>query len=289
MKFIRKKRERRAAALIALTLEKKGDCGDCLTAEEMASLVQGNCSALEKERGWAHLSACSRCYEQWYFLKSGEKRPEKEGVLISLSRRKNLALAGSALAVAASVAVFLNVIHDPLPGQLAEKAETSFAPVESDGMVDKASSREDSEMVLEITGKAGDRLPTVKQMRRKTAAVLEGKGKISKLTLQSKTKIAGFTEPEAAAGFGKPDPVEKWLGKVEKGCLSKRRGEDFWAEIIRSGEHLLPETADKVDLHGSEIKAMAILQMVPRLYDSDSITKQCDLIIARLAEEGNNR
>ena len=299
LKLIRKKRERRAAALIALALEKEAGCGNCLTDEEMAALVEGNCAAAEKERIWSHLSACSRCYEQWYSLKSEENRPEKKGALISLGRRKNLMLAGSALAAAASVALFLNIFHDPLPGQLAEKPapspqmaeedEISFSSVENDGMADRISSREESEIVLETTVKKRERPAVVKQMRRKNVAVLKRKEKNSKLTLQSKTEVAGIAELEPAAGFGKSDPVEKWLEKVEEGCLSKSREEGFWAEIVSSGEHLLPETMDKADLQGSEVKALAILQLVPRRYDFDSIRKQCELIVARLAEEGNNR
>ena len=144
VKFIRKKQERKAAALIALALHKEGEKGDCLTDEEMASLVEGSCSAAEKESCWIHLSGCRQCYEQWYFLKSGEERYKKEGLLVHLMRGKNLALAGSALAVAASVAVVLNIFHDPLTGglvekpavslEMAEEADVSFPP-EADGGV----------------------------------------------------------------------------------------------------------------------------------------------------------
>ena len=56
-----------------------------------------------------------------------------------------------------------------------------------------------------------------------------------------------------------------------------------------SGEHLLPETADNAVLGQQERKVMVILRIIPRLYDPDSVVKQCDLIVVKLAEEGNNR
>jgi len=49
-KFDKKKKERRAAALVALAAEKKSGIGHCLTAEEMAALVDGNSSVQEGEQ-----------------------------------------------------------------------------------------------------------------------------------------------------------------------------------------------------------------------------------------------
>jgi len=76
------------------------------------------------------------------------------------------------------------------------------------------------------------------------------------------------------------EPVQRWLEKVREGCLNKNSGEEFWSEIIRRGEQLLQE---------KEPRAMAILQMMPRLYDVDTVTKQCEQILVKLAEDRNSK
>jgi len=300
LKFIKKKRERKAAALIALAMEKEGGAGGCLTDEEMASLVEGSCSTEDKERGWLHLSDCAQCYERWYVLKSGKEPSKKEGMLIYLRRRKNLALAGSVLAVAASVAVILNIIHDPLPGklvekpvlsvQMAEEAETSFLQaVEGGGMADQTDSLQESELVPEATERER-RIRQEAKLKRRQAATALGINEVhSRTTLASETKVAGISKAEQATGSGKGDSFELWLEKVQQGCLEKRQEKDFWLEIARSGEHLQAGTTEKGAIEKEAMAAMAVLKMVPDRYDPDTITKQCGLIVAKLAEDGNNR
>jgi hypothetical protein len=311
VKFIRKKQERKAAALIALALHKEGEKGDCLTDEEMASLVEESCSAAEKESCWIHLSGCRQCYEQWYFLKSGGQHYKKEGLLVYLMRGKNLALAGSALAVAASVAVVLNIFHDPLTGglvekpvaslQMAEEADVSFLP-EVDGGVaadENVLQRETVPAPVAAAGREKNDQLESKIQPEKSITVSGAEKEILRDIQASGGRLCGFQEPEAkitvksrrapvAAASG-DDPFAQWLESVRQGCLQKRTEEDFWADITRSGERLLPETADNADLGREERKVMVILQMVPRRYDPDSVVKQCDLIVVKLAEEGNNR
>ena len=91
----------------------------------MALLVDGNCSVQEKERGWAHLSDCQECYDQWYVLKMEEREGRKEGGIVHLMRPKTFAVVGSTLAVAASIAVFLNIPQAPFPDHLAEDSVQS--------------------------------------------------------------------------------------------------------------------------------------------------------------------
>lgn len=294
LNFTKNKRERKAAALIALAAEKKNGVSSCLADEEMAQLVEGRCSAGEKDRAWVHLSDCRQCYEQWYSLKTQKGFPLKKGVIVNLMQRKPLALIGSGLAVAVSVAVFLNLPHDPLPGrlaeepkpslQMAEEAENSFAAgVDAEVVGDEAVSREGSGAAYEriAVEQKHDQVTTKKNRLEKTATILRSAEKSSGATVMSESRMAAAPE--------KLNPLEKWLEKVREGCRKKRTEEDFWSEIARTGEQLFQKTVVKTQLQEKEVKANEILQLIPRLYDVDSVSKQCELIFAKLAEDGNNK
>ena len=293
LNLTKKKRERKVAALIALAAEKKGDVGSCLTDEEMALLVEGRCSAGEKDRAWAHLSDCRQCYEQWYSLKTQEGFPLKKGVIVHLMQRKTLALIGSGLAVAVSVAVFLNLPHDPLPGHLAEEPRPSLQMAEEadisftqslDGEVadDKVVSREESGGAFErmVVEQKNDLAETAKK-REKTV--------ITPAPLEKRLRTTSLAGVKMAAAPEKPNLLEQWVEKVREGCRKKRTEEDFWSEIVRTGEQLFQEIEVEARVQEKEANAVAILQLIPRLYDVDSVTKQCELIFAELAEDGNNR
>ena len=60
-----------------------------------------------------HLSCCEKCYKEWLNLKKTADRKANEGRVVRLSRIKKYSFIGSALAVAVSVAVFLNISHLP--------------------------------------------------------------------------------------------------------------------------------------------------------------------------------
>lgn len=292
LNITKKKRERKAAALIALAAEKKSDVSGCLTDEEMALLVEGKCSAGEKDRAWAHLSDCRQCYEQWYSLKT-QGGALKKGVIVHLMQRKTLALIGSGLAVAVSVAVFLNLPHEPLPGrlaeepkpslQVAEETEISFTQsVDVEVANDKAVSREESGGAFErIVVEQKNDLAEMTKKREKTVITPESLEKRLHTTSLSGVKMAAAPE--------KPNLLEQWMEKVREGCREKRTEEDFWSEIVRTGEQLFQEIEVEVRIQEKEANAVAILQLIPRLYDVDSVTKQCELIFAELAEDGNNR
>jgi len=293
LNITKKKRERKAAALMALAAEKKGDVSSCLTDEEMALLVEGKCSAGEKDKGWAHLADCRQCYEQWYSLKTREGFPLKKGVIVHLMQRKTMALVGSGLAVAVSVAVFLNLPHDPLPGRLAEEPrpslqiaeEAEISPAQSVDVEvadDKVVSPEGSGGAFErmVVEQKNDLAETTKK-REKTVITPEPLEKRLNTTSLSGVKMAATPE--------KPNLLGRWVEKVREGCRQKRTEEDFWSEIVRTGKQLFAEPEVGAYVQEKEAKAVAILQLIPRLYDVDSVTKQCELILAELAEEGNNR
>ena len=237
-KFDRKKKERRIAALLALSEEKKGDGVRCLTDEEMAMLVDGNCSGETKEQGWAHLSDCQQCYDQWYSLKMEKGRAHKKSGRLHLMHPRNLAIAGSAMAVAASVAVFLNLPQAPFTDQPAEESLPSLqatketeAPssldLEAKMKADKGVSYKSApsvvseKMVLDLKD---DRLAATKK-RAKPAAAPQLTGKIE--------AASDMMAAEMTAGSpGRAQLIELWLEMVRQGCLKRQAEMKFWEEIV---------------------------------------------------------
>jgi len=90
----------------------------CLSAEVLASLIDGTCSTDEIEQIRGHLSSCEICYDQWLTLSSIKLGTLSSSRTTAGKKTKIYGYIGSALALAASVVVFINV------------TELSFSPVE---------------------------------------------------------------------------------------------------------------------------------------------------------------
>ena len=109
-----KKREaERRLALLALTGEQPEPSGSCLDAEELAALVEGRLAAEQVQPCLEHLAGCEHCYALWRQL-DGEwqertGKTNRNPLLRLISRPRFLAAAGSMLAAAASIAVFVNI------------------------------------------------------------------------------------------------------------------------------------------------------------------------------------
>lgn len=108
----RQRRADRQLALLALTGEQPRADGPCPKAEELAALVEGKLPAEEAEACLTHLAGCGQCYSLWlqldreYQEHTARQRPP---LLHLLSRPRLLTAAGSLLAAAASIALFLNL------------------------------------------------------------------------------------------------------------------------------------------------------------------------------------
>ncbi|MDK9708033.1 MAG: hypothetical protein OEL83_13405 [Desulforhopalus sp.] len=107
--------EKKAAkARVLLTLAATGEKvhGPCLSDGEMAALVDGRSAGQGRELPElrAHLADCRKCYAEWLFLKGAHKQAVPRGRLYHLSRFRKLSYIGTALAAAASIAIYLNVV-----------------------------------------------------------------------------------------------------------------------------------------------------------------------------------
>jgi hypothetical protein len=109
----KKRTAERRLALLVLTGEQPQASGSCLDLEELAALVEGKLAPEQVEPCLDHLAGCEHCYALWRQLdREWQEQAEKSGrnTLRRLFRQPRfLATAGSLLAAAASIAVFLNI------------------------------------------------------------------------------------------------------------------------------------------------------------------------------------
>jgi hypothetical protein len=127
----------RQRALLALASEehKAKKPMDCPSPEEIACLVEGRIKGATKQRLLAHLGNCEHCYRQWRDLDL--HLHQQDGKLVPFWQKKRyVTYIGSALAAAASVALFLNITtstryHKQIFHLPAETADTSIVKPDS--------------------------------------------------------------------------------------------------------------------------------------------------------------
>lgn len=111
------KRFEKALGLISLAADNTNRGGHekgetCPSFEMLAALLDNNCSADEKARLKEHLSSCEGCYQQWLTFSTLQLAGSKAGNTDSFRKKKKYTYIGSALVLAASVALYLNVVND---------------------------------------------------------------------------------------------------------------------------------------------------------------------------------
>jgi hypothetical protein len=127
----------RRLALLALVSEQPEPFGACLEPEELSALVEGRLTPEQTEPCLTHLAGCERCYALWLRLdrewRGQTGRSNRNTLRRLISRPRFLAAAGSLLAAAASIAVFLNITADHhsllrLPEQPARELAQALTP-----------------------------------------------------------------------------------------------------------------------------------------------------------------
>lgn len=150
--FEQYKAHQRRLALLALLADQPKTTTACLEDEQLASLVEGAVPQEEVDQYMAHLAQCDRCSGLWVQLDQEWQRQEK---IEQRNKRRKLqkkprpfTVAGSLLAAAASVAVFVTIttrvdrkISLPLttpPARQQELAAVAPAPSEEKGVAQES-------------------------------------------------------------------------------------------------------------------------------------------------------
>lgn len=292
--FKNNKRAEKAAALLALAADKGGSYGRCLLAEEMAALVDNRCGKEEQAIFMQHLCCCEKCYKEWLNLKKTADRKVNEDRVVRLSRIKKYSFIGSALAVAASVAVFLNISHLPYTfiDKSYEEAVQMQPGTESGESIVPQFKLEAEEMEKAVPVAVDSQVKERRENRKIPAdtgdeSLPEKKG----LSVPATKPVARLMkETVQAGGVGGGDTlidvdsdVDSWLEQLRKNCLADRQEADFWAKMHLEGKNLLEKKKGLLP-RNKEQKVLAALALLTAM-DTESVTDQCRQLLAALAED----
>ena len=104
----------RLVAQLALAATGRRPEPPCLTDKELADLASGRLQPSQRQKALAHLADCEGCYEAWRAVQSVSHLEKKQ---LRLLQPRYLKWWGSALAIAASVVIFVQLQEMPLQRQ----------------------------------------------------------------------------------------------------------------------------------------------------------------------------
>jgi hypothetical protein len=311
--FPNSKKAEKAAALLALAADKGGDQGRCLLPEEMAELVDASCGKEELAIFMEHLSCCETCYEEWLTLKKMADRKQNilsEGRVVSLSRFKKYGFIGSALAMAASVVIFINISHQQSPLRERSFQEAVLIPSEGESSksvvpqfkleseaMDLEAERERVVSELQVAKErlSEERLKRLEKKERRIESKDAARQKITGMAAPAPRSVPQSAPQVAkkkaqAEVVGESDTlknIDSWLEQLQKNCLADRQEADFWLIMHLRGKELLVKQAGLLP-EEKEQKVLAALALLAGM-DRESVTDQCRQLLAILAEEEKSR
>jgi hypothetical protein len=320
--FKNSQKTEKAAALLALAADNEGEHGRCLSPEEIAALVDTSCGKEELAIFMEHLSYCETCYEEWLILKKMDDHnlniPNK-GRVYHLSKFKKYRFIGSALAVAASVVVFLNISHQPSSFKERSFQEAVLIPPEGESnkslvpqfkleseandleaeretavpadQVVKEALQEELYEGLERLERVGihekKEIPT--ESRDATRQTIKGMSAPAAQSVpQAKHRMAKKSDSIKVVGESDTQKdFDSWLEQLQKNCLADRQEADFWQILHLRGKELLVKQAGLLP-EEKEQKVSAALALLAGM-ERESVTDQCRQLLAILAEEEKSR
>lgn len=303
--FDKKKYSDRKAALLALAATAgNGEKTSCLTDDEMASLVDNQCSPIDHDKFINHLAHCEICYRHWLELSevaASENKTRSGKIIQGFFHSRNLAWAGSALAAAASIVLFLNlteknngpVIHSPIRTEV-KRSKVSTQQIQNDA--DQADSNRGIQEynISNITDKATEPAKDIQASMPSSVLLSEKKQLPDKLTtskLKTESMALGKTaQPHGRSrGEGKDDlslkeitqsqlQIDEWIEKIQHGCSAQNKNPLFWEKMHEEGKQL-----KQVDSPEEKQLVKDLLSLIQQLQlSSEKSQTLCRQILQRL-------
>ncbi len=276
--FKNSKKAEKAAALLALGADNSEKHGRCLNPEEMAALVDGKCAGEQLAGYMQHLSGCEKCYGEWLALKTMDQTAVGSSARDRrhpMSRIKKYSFIGSALAVAASVAVFLNLNHLPPVGE--DTTSPEVVPVESPESKVVEQSNRQTDMIKTAKPMAPVEKESLQKRKRMVAPVPQSEALTAK-----KIEQASLSDAGPASG-----DVDVWFEELHKNCLSGNQDANFWTSMSSQGHKILANQARSLP-HDKAEKVSAVLVLLDEM-GTKTVTEQCRPLLALLAEQKKSR
>lgn len=275
----------------------------CLSADRLADVAAGCCSAEERKAALAHFSSCRKCYDAWVAVCFSLAAVESgsQGRKRSSGAIRGLAYLGSAFAVAASVVVFLNIRNTAVEPGLMAPAPTvreNFQQVLPDQREDSLRQREiraEEERIEPAappaamkTSEPGSEPPSV--AKKKEA----GQGSITEESAPHPGAEAEMASPSAgtagtvdlaadSAGQARETGAAEWISRVETVCRDGHYLGDLpgWNALQAEGGRILETESDA----GRLPLLTAIVRIMEVAEESAEVEGQCRRILELIAKE----
>lgn len=279
--------KQRQTAAAAYASAQGGREDDCITSEEMASLVEGAVDHRRRAMLLDHIGWCSSCYDEWLALRGEMLQQEKaapaRALLRLLSSGRGLAYAGSALSVAAAVVIFLNLDFRQHTTGAAE--DEAMEVLRSDRPAVKAPPAAAPPQAAQEAEYAGtEAADAVKMSGRDTsAALLEQKEEDGASRLQGlnreEVQQAPPGEP-AADGRTLPGAAAAALyEQIQQGCSRGVQDTAFWQRL-----HAELAASQKGAAHGEKGRDSKLAGLIAQLAATGDAERLCPQVVILLRD-----
>lgn len=295
-----KKGDRRTALLGLTAAEREKDKSACLTDEEMAILIDGPCTPDVRQRYLGHIAHCETCYRHWLELMetvNTAKSSKTKTNIYNLFKARNFAWAGSFLAAAASVVLFLQitretpspVLHQTMKATVERKDLQPSERNEDPGAVNSMSvsvERESDGLKGAVESKIEtQREPVFSEPTGKKPGIIIQKHLRAKSIGKKEIKETGeinvdkFMRRPAASDLHKGQiSVSSWLDRIRWGCRNREASGQFWAKQYGDGRQFTRyESAEEEQL------VKGLLPLLEKMQQNGSNSQGiCEQILQRL-------
>lgn len=269
----KKERAEKAAALLTLAKLAGEPPGPCLSDEELAAMVDGKTGQDGQTKFREHLSRCTKCYDAWLLLTRLKEHEVRRGRIFRLKRLSRFSFVGSALAAAASVAIYLNIVRFEEPaGDLSLQKS-----MVSEKVAEVASPPQPAREEV-------DEVAWPQQQAKEETAVAEPERTAAK----AKVPMAAAPARLAIRAPQEMDKSVSWLQQIEEACLAGRQEPQFWTELRMQGEDELAQSSG-APLTPDSKRIEAVLELLQGMESGDSVARQCRLILDELAKDSRSR
>ena len=316
----RETRAEKATALLTLAADSGKASGPCLGDEEMAALVEGRGGRRPVSELWAHLSACQRCYSEWLLLKKSLAAEKAQVRSLRFAALMKLRYIGTALAAAASIAVYLNVVRieesslrpdaSPqavLPSQekpailpspsLPAKAEKKGAVQEREALSEPRSSPVPLPAVPPpadvAAGQDRQKIQPLAVSPQDSAQGEEGhhqshgpsqKRMVEKAVEKPLAETARYpAEADGGVFFrsGQGQDLDGWMEELRQGCLSGGKGDLFWQGLAARGRQLQALPGNSENKQKFD-NIQTLLALLQGIHGAETEAVQCRRILEAL-------
>ena len=290
-------KEERLTAILALGADEKSSVDGCLGEEELALFVESRLPEPGQQRCMEHLAQCDSCYGQWKILKETHVSQKRKNIIsiIPVITARSYKYIGSTLAVAATLALFLNVY---------EPNVTQMSDMDKDGAVSGNQILSESKEVHSDSESGVSTMDSIEVLEQESVAP-ESLKYMQKSKLRGKAESTNIVTPTAPAPAmenelqsrqlmsAKPSSVRVRAAKkaipigadisgfIKKGCGQTTYDAQYWA-TASSVERSVGAVSGRVSL--SEAKFARLMELIKDM-DRANWQSHCDEMLGLLAEE----